>query len=546
MRYRNSNNTKKNGVVYTPNDMANYLAEEMLRYSALSDWHSVRILDPAVGKGELLISMIEAVKAQHPFCNIDAVGYETDSKICVETEKCLKALFPDCRIIIHNMDFLTAVQSNEVDVFDLVIANPPYIRTQVMGSERSQEIAAVLNLSGRIDAYYAFLVSTKQVLSSIGVAGYITSNKFLTIKSGEAVRNYMLENYRIHHIVDFGDTKMFSAAVLPCILVFSQGTTSDASKVEFSSVYESNDLTGDVEEISTIFDGIRSSGLKKVPHGKTYLFQQGTIRSIMGAACWTVESEESKEWLKRVEQNTWAYFSALGNIRVGIKTTADNVFIGDNWEDNSLELLCPLITHRNAGQIVSENEAMWRVLYTHTSINGKKTAVDIERYPKTKAYLMQHYEQLSKRAYLKKANRNWYEIWVPQNPDSWSKRKIVFRDISAVPQFWIDESGSVVNGDCYWIEINSDVPEETVYLALAVANSPFIERYYDVKFNTKLYSGKRRYMSQYVEQFPLPFYDTPLAKKAVSLVEKIIAENGYGSDSCYKKELDSIVDRMFR
>ena len=56
--------------------------------------------------------------------------------------------------------------------------------------------------------------------------------------------------------------------------------------------------------------------------------------------------------------------------------------------------------------------------YIHTTVNGKIVAYDIEKYPKTKKYLMKHYEQLASREYVLKANRNWYEIWVPQNPES--------------------------------------------------------------------------------------------------------------------------------
>ena len=145
----------------------------------------------------------------------------------------------------------------------------------------------------------------------------------------------------------------------------------------------------------------------------------------------------------------------------------------------------------------------------------------------------------------KKAKRNWYEIWVPQNPESWEHRKIVFRDISEKPQFWLDETGAIVNGDCYWIDINPDVIEEVVYLALAVANSSFIEKFYDVKFNNKLYSGKRRYQTQYVQQFPIPYHNTELAKKAISLVRKILAEDTGNVSIDEKKELDLLVEQMF-
>ena len=87
--------------------------------------------------------------------------------------------------------------------------------------------------------------------------------------------------------------------------------------------------------------------------------------------------------------------------------------------------------------------------------------------------------------------------------------------------------------------------DEVVYLALAVANSPFIEKFYDVKFNNKLYSGKRRYQTQYVEQFPIPYYNSELAQKAISLVKKILAEGAESASNGDKKELDLLVEQMF-
>lgn len=544
MRYKNESKWKENGVVYTPTEMADYVATEMLKYKPVESCaNEILILDPAVGEGELLISMLNAIKTTAK--TITAVGYETDEEVAKKTQISVSKLFPKVKVDIRYVDFLSAAENREIEKFDYVIANPPYVRTQIMGSDKAHEIAEKYSLTGRVDIYYAFLVVTKEVLKDNGISGYITSNKFMTIKAGNSVRNYMVQNYKLHQITDLGDTKLFAASVLPCIMIFSIGHTEDPKSVGFTSIYEEHG-ENKYKQIKNVFDAIYESGYFQIPDGRCYNFQQGKMKSASVDSLWTLASDENEKWLRTVEANSWMTFSNIGKVRVGIKTTADNVFIGDDWsgEKADLELLRPLITHRNAGQIVADNKSQWKVLYTHTTLNGKKVAYNIDEYPKSKEYLLGHYEQLSGRNYVMKANRNWYEIWVPQNPESWAHRKIVFRDISEKPQFWLDETGAVVNGDCYWIDINRDVAEEVIYLALAVANSPFIEKYYDIKFNTKLYSGKRRYQTQYVESFPIPYYNSELAKKAVELVKKIIAEGGKGTSS-YKDELDTIVEKMF-
>lgn len=548
MRYKKENHAKKNGVVYTPASMADYVAAEMLKYWSLPDTQdSIAILDPAVGEGALLNAMLSKISKLGK--KIIAVGYETDKNVAEKTQRYLEDKYPSAYIDIRCADFLDVVESGHIETYDLIIANPPYVRTQILGSEKAQKISDKLNLTGRVDIYYAFIVYTKNVMKKTGVAGYITSNKFMTIKAGNSVRDYMLKNYKICQITDLGDTKLFSASVLPCIIIFNNGRTDKLEDVKFTSVYEINNKEIKKDEVldtKDIFDAIYKNGVYEIPDGRCYKFKQGILKSSSPNYLWTLSSDEDESWINKVESNTWLTFADIGKIRVGIKTTADNVFIGDDWsgENADLEWLRPLITHRNAGQIVGNYDSQWKVLYTHTIKDGKRKVYDIDKYPKTKKYLMQYIEQLSSRKYVLKANRKWYEIWVPQNPSSWAHRKIVFRDISEEPTFWLDESGSIVNGDCYWIDINENISEDIIYLALAVANSSFIEKFYDIKFNTKLYSGKRRYQTQYVEQFPIPYNNSKLAEETVSLVKKYIAGNKENR-SGYKELIDKNISEMF-
>lgn len=535
---------KKNGVVYTPTNLANYTSETLLNFNEeYLDAVELNILDPAVGSGELLIALINQIYEKNN--NIKVYGYETDSFVANQTQTKLKEKYPLLEIEIRNQDFLVAVEEGISEKFDFIIANPPYIRTQILGSKRSKRIAEKLNLKGRVDLYYAFLVCIKDILKENGAAAFITSNKFMTIKAGACVRNFILQNYSIKQITDLGDTKLFDASVLPCVIFFTLGKTENEKEVQFTSIYENRGGFSD-KTIKNIFDAINETGNFKLENGSVYKFQKGYLNSVKEDSLWTISTNEQEEWLKKVEGKTWKTFSNIGKIRVGIKTTADNVFIKETWEEEKpeVELLKPLITHRNAGQIIPNTSDHWQVLYPHTVEGKKRVAYDLRNYPKAEQYLLKHYTQLSSRSYLAKAHRNWYEIWVPQNPESWTHTKIVFRDISDKPQFWLDKTGAIVNGDCYWIDIYNEVPDDEIYLALAIANSRFIEKFYDLKFNTKLYSGKRRFISQYVEQFPLPNSQDQKSQKVIELVKKIIVgDEELTAD--YKKEIDKVVEDIF-
>ena len=107
-------------------------------------------MDPAVGEGELLLSLGKLLKKHYPDSKLILVGYETDADVTKTTSQALAKIFPDDKVDIINQDFLSV---EPVAQYDYVIANPPYIRTQILGTDKAQELANRYSLSGRIDIY---------------------------------------------------------------------------------------------------------------------------------------------------------------------------------------------------------------------------------------------------------------------------------------------------------------------------------------------------------------------------------------------------------
>jgi hypothetical protein len=251
-----------------------------------------------------------------------------------------------------------------------------------------------------------------------------------------------------------------------------------------------------------------------------------------------------------VQRHTARTFGQIGKIRVGVKTCADKIFIRHDWEaatnGEMPELLRPLTTHHGAGRYRATTPKKVRhILYPHAVIDGQRRASDLDQFPKSRAYLEANRAALEGRTYVIEGGRKWYEIWVPQDPASWSCPKLVFRDISERPTFWLDLDGSVVNGDCYWMIAANERETELLWLAVAVANSTFIEAFYDHCFNNKLYAGRRRFITQYVEQFPLPDPATPLAQTIIAKAKAIYEANHAPTVEGMERELDKLVWQAF-
>ena len=250
-------------------------------------------------------------------------------------------------------------------------------------------------------------------------------------------------------------------------------------------------------------------------------------------------------WLDTIKQYTLFCIGDKYPVRVGVKSCADEVFFNQNWENLSIPediFFREIISQENISRWHSP-KSLKKVLYPHFDNEGKKGVLDIEKYPKAKAFFLNFEARLKKRTYLLESKtRKWYEYWVPQNPTLWAKTKIVFADISSEPRFTIDNSGAIVNGNCYWI--TADEPD-ILYLIVGIANSKAMERYHDICFNNKLYSGKRRYLAQYIEQYPIPDTDTEYAQEIIKLVKKLLSTNILENRQKIVERVNHLVEQAF-
>ncbi len=81
---------------------------------------------------------------------------------------------------------------------------------------------------------------------------------------------------------------------------------------------------------------------------------------------------------------------------------------------------------------------------------------------------------------------------------------------------------------------------------LAVANSTFVLKFYDALFHNKLYSGRRRFMSQYVSRFPLPTMNR--ASGILDLMPTVLAASAARKSpelEQLEQELDALVWKVF-
>ena len=92
--------------------------------------------------------------------------------------------------------------------------------------------------------------------------------------------------------------------------------------------------------------------------------------------------------------------------------------------------------------------------------------------------------------------------------------------------------------------VQTDAEKDLLFLIQGVANSTLMAQYHDLCFNNKLYSGRRRYLSQYIEKYPIPTLNNIFSKRIVEIV-KLLNSKNYISKTELENELNACVLKSF-
>ncbi|KAF0845674.1 Eco57I restriction-modification methylase domain-containing protein [Nocardia caishijiensis] len=550
---------KRHGRHYTPPELARFLARRALLHAPRGA--ELRVLDPACGDGELLLAVHREVTSSAPEVAVRLAGYDLDRAAVAEAAA--RADREGVEIDYRAGDFLMKAPRLARGCFDLIISNPPYVRTQQLGGAAAQQLSRRFGLRGRIDLTHPFVALAPRLLAPGGVLGLLCANRFLTTRAGANLRRILTADLTPVELYDLGDTKLFSAAVLPAITIATRPADSVAHDraipgddtisvgCRYVSVYEHPlPETGCGTDLFEALAGATDCSVGV--GGRTFAVEIGELagngfvrqpsavgESAHGETAWRMSRPCVDRWLDEIADRTWRTFGDTARIRVGIKTTADRVFISDRWDDvdptPERELLQPLITHHDLEPWQIDRRRGTRVLYPYDLRRTRRTPIDLDEFPCAAQYLRTHEKVLSGRRYVLDGGRKWFEIWVPQRPHLWGAPKLVFPDISERPRFALDRSGAVVNGDCYWISLTDlDTGEsatDLAYLLMGVANSTLGLRFYDAVCGNRLYSGRRRWITQYVARLPLPDPRSPAAVEVVRRVRGVLEDGVAAADA---------------
>lgn len=117
--------------------------------------------------------------------------------------------------------------------FDIVIANPPYIRQELL-----KKITPLLKplypevAEKSVDAYVYFIEQGRRRIHEGGVLAYITSSTWTRTGQGAALRRHLREKATVRRFIDFGSLQVFEGVTTyPAILLLKRERPTDTTEV---------------------------------------------------------------------------------------------------------------------------------------------------------------------------------------------------------------------------------------------------------------------------------------------------------------------------
>ncbi|HZV69898.1 MAG TPA: Eco57I restriction-modification methylase domain-containing protein [Saprospiraceae bacterium] len=217
--------------------------------------------------------------------------------------------------------------------FDVVVANPPYIRQEELKEYKTYFERTYTTYAGTADLYVYFVEKGISFLKQHGDFIYILPNKWMRAGYGAAMRRY-LKQYAIRKILDFGDLPVFEeATTYPAILHMGK---SDPIESLLAVNIETLDFT----------DGLQA-----------YALQNENAVSYAGLSDegWSLQDQKVQMLLNKIKSKGTPLSQYVnGKIFYGIKTGFNEAFVIDKvTRDNlikddpkSLEVIKPFLAGR--------------------------------------------------------------------------------------------------------------------------------------------------------------------------------------------------------
>jgi adenine-specific DNA-methyltransferase len=281
--------------------------------------------------------------------------------------------------------------------FDVVIANPPYIKEDV--NKQAFDGLRMLNCyQGKMDIWYLFGAKSIDILAKKGVITFIATNNWITNDGASKFRNKIINQCRIVDYLDFGDYKVFSAGIQTMVFVLNKDAESQSYVVNYGRLLNND---ADQEVLSSFLLSFRENinenyekynvKINRCEFINSYInFIRPNISSILNnmMKIGSVSLSDNEIFSGIDITQDFVIKSHLEKLK-GDFIVGQGIFVLSDfekkqikWNENELNLIKPYYTTQEISRYHANAKNQYWIIYAGTTINR-----NIKLYPNIRKHL---------------------------------------------------------------------------------------------------------------------------------------------------------------
>ena len=438
---------KLRGGFYTDPDIAAFLARWVLERKPKS------ILEPSCGDGAFLHALVAEPNGRSS--RIEA--WELDpSEAAKAAERAKRALEAD--VEVHTGDFLKwfIFHGDQVDRFDAVVGNPPFVRYQYLAAEQQFLAERIFARSGlpftkHTNAWAPFVIASLSLLAPGGRLAMVIPSEILHIRHAQGLRTELLRHCTRILILD-PDELWFDGALQGVVLLLAEKKQCAEERGEGVDIRSARSRT--------VLNGSPS----EVFHGAEFVDE----RALGGKWMPALLSSSERSLLSGLRENRQiSRFDELADVDVGIVTGCNNFFLvpDEVVETHGLQAWAHPMFGRSehvAGLVYSEadHEVNRRAglaanfLWFDDALAGTfPTSVQ--------AYLAAGVEQGLPKRFKCRVRKPWFRV-----PSVYATPVAMLKRAHRFPRLILNRAGAYTTDTAYRIRLHRGTAESLVYAFL--------------------------------------------------------------------------------
>ncbi len=423
--------------------------------------------------------------------------------------------------------------------FDIVIANPPYVRQEkISGSKERLKAAFGDFFDGTADIYtYFYALALKQLLTPLGCCCYIAPNKFFRAAYGKNLRALLTSRAaRVLSLIDFGDTQLFDGVTTyPAIVLAQRATTLPQSSVWCCEIRDTTLL----------------------PQLWHHVQQRGHAVPVRQLATdgWQLDDPTVAALLRKLRQNSTPLGVWPGvQMYRGVLTGCNEAFVIDgatrqrllDEDPKSADVIFPWLRGRDLKRWQTEPSGKFVINIQNGGNHpwpwtGKEES-EAEKlfatsYPAIHRHLQPFRKKLEKRS---DQGEFYWELRACAYNDAFLTPKIMWPDMAQKMRVTFDSSKTFCGNTAYFF------PTDDLFF-LALFNSSVVA-FWASKTLAVFQGNTFRFFSQNVSQFPIPQADDaarqPLRNAVAAIIARVQADPA-ADITAQERKIDELVYDLY-